>query len=417
VETSALIIGEEQMKSVIAFDISMGKSYMVIYNATRSCVFEGEILHNKIHFEKLYEQIVELIQNDGQAPSIVFEATGVYSRQLERFMNDYGFSYCLLNPLESKLQTASMRMHKTDKSDAHRLAQTHFTHERSNKVTQEYYFDQMRSLSRYYHELDQELKLVRSRIHTLLQLTFPEIETLFTNKSELFLNILQLFPHPNCVKQLSKTIIRNRLLANTNKRLASKTAEKKAIQLLEIAEYSYPAVDEDDIRCEQLKYYAKRCLAILRQREEVIKQMVEISKERKDYQILIGFPGIGPNTAVRLIAEIGDLRRFSTHKQLNAYAGIDIRRFQSGTILYQDKINKRGNKHLRKILYQTIQNMIKQRRFGGNHFVDYYDKLKTQPYNKRHKVASIACVNKLLKCLFHLITHNLHYDYQSAAGK
>ncbi|MEI4623851.1 hypothetical protein WAG10_26100, partial [Bacillus cereus] len=47
--------------------------------------------------------------------------------------------------------------------------------------------------------------------------------------------------------------------------------------------------------------------------------------------------------------------------------------------------------------------------------VEYYDKLKTQPYNKCHKVASIACVNKFLKLLFHLITHDIHYDYRLTA--
>lgn len=30
------------MKHVIAFNISMGKSYMVIYNAQKQCVFESE---------------------------------------------------------------------------------------------------------------------------------------------------------------------------------------------------------------------------------------------------------------------------------------------------------------------------------------------------------------------------------------
>lgn len=79
------------MLSVIAFDVSMGKSYMVIYNASRSCIFEGEIWHNRPHFEKLYEQIVALIRNDGQAPAIVFEATGVYSRPLERFIMTMAF--------------------------------------------------------------------------------------------------------------------------------------------------------------------------------------------------------------------------------------------------------------------------------------------------------------------------------------
>ena len=403
------------MQSVIAFDVSMGKSYMVIYNAARSCIFEGEILHNRPHFEQLNKRIIDLVQKDGQVPAIVFEATGVYSRPLERFMNDHGFPYCLLNPLESKIQTATIRIHKTDKSDAHRLAQTHFTTERRIKKPQDHYFDQMRALSRYYHELDEERAMLRSRMHTLLQLTFPEMELLFTQKSELFLNILQLFPHPDYVKNLSKTVVRNRLLANTDKKLAPKTAEKKAIQLIGAAQDSYPAVDQDDIRCEQLKDYAKRSLAILRKREELIQQMVVLSEERNEYQILISIPGIGKNTAVRLIGEIGDMTRFENHKQLNAYAGIDIRRFQSGTLFYKDKINKRGNSHLRKILYFTIQNMIRQRCFGHNHFVEYYDKLKTQPYNKCHKVASIACVNKLLKCLFHLITHNLTYNYEIAS--
>lgn len=173
----------------------------------------------------------------------------------------------------------------------------------------------------------------------------------------------------------------------------------------------------DHVYCVQLKDYARRNLSLLRKREEIIQEMVELSKDRKEFGILTSIPGIGENTAVRLIGEIGDITRFDNHKQLNAYAGIDIRRFQSGTLFYKDKINKRGNSHLRKILYFTIQNMIRQRRFGQNHIVDYYDKLKTQPYNKRHKVASIACVNKLLKCLFYLITHDLHYNYQLAASK
>ncbi|GAB6482272.1 TPA: IS110 family transposase [Bacillus cereus] len=142
--------------------------------------------------------------------------------------------------------------------------------------------------------------------------------------------------------------------------------------------------------------------------------MVFIAEHRAEYNIILSLPGTGPNTAVRLIAEIGDITRFANNKQLNAYASIDIRRFQSGKTFYKDKINKRGNKHLHKLLFLTIQNMIKQRRHGQNHIVAYYDKLKTQRYNKYHKVASIACVNKLLKLLFHFITHDIHYEYRLA---
>lgn len=40
------------------------------------------------------------------------------------------------------------------------------------------------------------------------------------------------------------------------------------------------------------------------------------------------------------LAEIGAITRFVNNKELNAYAGIDMRRFQSGKTFYKDKINK-----------------------------------------------------------------------------
>ncbi|ARJ25766.1 IS110 family transposase (plasmid) [Bacillus mycoides] len=403
------------MKHVIAFDVSMGKSYMVIYNAQKQCVFESEIKHSKPDFEKLQEKIHKLTDETGESPEIMFEATGIYSRQLERFMQDNQYTYCLLNPLEAKLQCDSLRIHKTDRSDAHRLALTHFTVTRRVSTGTDNLFYQLKSLSRLYSELDGELSMICSRMHKVIQLTFPELERMFTSKSDLFLNFVQLFPHPDCVLGLSKTIIKNRIRANTNKKISNITAEKKAIQILEIAKTSYPAVSQNDVLCDQLKLYARRYQELLHQKECCINKMVYVAGQRAEYDIILSLPGIGPNTAVRLIAEIGDITRFNNNKQLNAFAGIDIRRFQSGKTFFKDKINKRGNKHLRKLLFLIIQNMIKQRRYGQNHIVEYYDKLKTQPYNKCHKVASIACVNKLLKLLFYLITHNMYYDYRLTA--
>ncbi|PEE35877.1 IS110 family transposase [Bacillus pseudomycoides] len=375
------------MRHVIAFDISMGKSYMVIYNVQKQCIFESEINHSKPDFEELRKRIDQLTNENRKSPHIVFEATGVYSRQLERFMQDNKYEYCLLNPLEAKLQCDSLRIHKTDRSDAHQLALTHFTASRREKASTDHLFYQLKSLSRFYSELDDELSVIRSRMHKVIQLTFPELEQIFTIKSDLFLNFVQLFPHPDLIKNLSKTVIKNRIRTNTNKNISISIAEKKAMKVLDAAKDSYPAVRQDDVLCEQLKSYAKRYQELLHQKEQCIEKMVRL-------------------------AEIGDITRFKNNKQLNAFAGIDIRRFQSGKTFFKDKINKRGNKHLRKLLFLIIQNMIKQRRYGQNHIVEYYDKLKTQPYNKCHKVASIACVNKLLKLLFYLITHNTHYDYR-----
>lgn len=404
------------MKHVIAFDVSMGKSYMVVYNALKKCELEKEFEHTRPEFKELKFLIDDIIEGYGEQPHIVFEATGVYSRVLERFMQDNGYSYCRLNPLEAKLQCDTLRIHKTDRSDAHQLALTHFTNNRRLETTFGSVYEQLKGLSRHYGELDDELSVVRNRLHKVIQVTFPELEKIFTSKSELFLNVAQLFPHPDIVLTYSKTIIKNRILANTNKRISAKKAEEKAVKLLEAAEQSYPAVSSTDVFCDQVIVYAKRYQELLLQKEQCIDKMATLAEGLEEYSVLLSIPGIATNTAVRLIAEIGDIRRFDNHKQLNAFAGIDIRRYQSGKFIAKDKINKRGNKHLRKLLYVIIQNMIRLRRLGQNHFVDYYDKLKKQPYNKCHKVASIACVNKLLKTIFFLVTHNMNYEYRLAAN-
>lgn len=402
------------MKHVVAFDVSKGKSVMTIYDRYKRCEFEGELEHTRTSFLTLHERLMELTRLDGQAPEIVFEATGVYSKGLEKFLRDQGYRYSRMNPLEANIQMASMRRHKTDKSDAHELAKTHFKMNRDYTYQQDEYYEQMRALTRYYDEVDTEMNHLRNRMHAILQLSFPELEKLITLKSALFLNIVQLYPHPAILLTHSKTIIKNRLKENTRKNLSLKRAEEKATVLLEAAKESYPAISPMDIRCEQVKDYAKRIAELKEKKEQLVKQMVELSDGRTEYKILLSFPGIGDTTAVRIIGELGDIRRFKNNKQLNAYVGIDIMTYQSGNTRYQDRINKRGNKKLRKILFFMIKSMITLRKITNNHLVNYYDKLKTQPQRKPHKVAVIACMNKFLKLIFHLIHHNIPYDYNTA---
>ncbi|WP_286923672.1 MULTISPECIES: IS110 family transposase [Lysinibacillus] len=402
------------MKHVIALDVSKGKSTVVIYDRYRQCEFEGELNHTRVDFERLHERIKEITRLDGQAPEIIFEATGVYSKPVEKFFIDFGYTYCRMNPLEANLQMASMRRNKTDISDAHELAKTHFKMEREPTYVQDDYYEQMRALTRYYDEIDEEVTLLKSRMHALLQVSFPELEKLITPRSALFLNIVQLYPHPALLLAHSKTMIKNRLKVNTRKNLSLARAEAKAEVLLEAAQNSYPAIQENGIHCDQIRDYAARIMDLVEKKEFIVKQMVEMSEGRNEYEVLRSIPGIGDTTACRLIGELGDIRRFQNAKQLNAYVGIDIMRYQSGNTQYRDRINKRGNKKLRKILYFMICTMITLRKKTNNHLVDYYNKLKTQPQRKPHKVAIVACINKFLKMAFQLLTHGTLYDYESA---
>ncbi|MBV7392233.1 transposase [Enterococcus sp. ALS3] len=95
--------------------------------------------------------------------------------------------------------------------------------------------------------------------------------------------------------------------------------------------------------------------------------------------------------------------------------GIDIRRHQSGTFMCTDRINKRGNPNARRVFYFVVTNMLKQQRWGPNHIVDYYYKLKEPPYSKKHNVATIACINKLIKCLYAMVIKGSIYDYHLAS--
>ncbi|MDN4608943.1 IS110 family transposase, partial [Sporosarcina highlanderae] len=349
------------MKHVMAFDVSMGKSTMVVYDHNQRCQFEGELEHTVTGFQSLKERIESLRKQDGQMPEIVFEATGVYSKGLECFLQAQHYPYMRLNPLEAKLQMAAMRRHKTDISDAHELAKSHFKSDRQETYVQEDYFEQMRALGRYYEEIEKEIRHHYNRLHAFLQLSFPLLEKVFSKSSAMFLNIVQLYPHPACLQNLSKKDLHNQIKQATRKNISDQKAEEEAALLFTAAENSYSAIRPGDVRCHHLKHYAKRILELMKQKKDIIRQMVELSKERVDFKVLVSFPGIGETTAVRIIGELGDIRRFKNPKQINAYAGIDIQRHQSGKLQYQDRINKRENRRLRKILYFMVMSMISLR--------------------------------------------------------
>ncbi|MDG5470509.1 IS110 family transposase [Jeotgalibacillus sp. ET6] len=402
------------MQHVIAFDVSMGTSAMVMYDRFQQCVFEGELKHTQGGFGWLKKKIEEVTEHDGQFPEIVFEATGVYSNGLEEFLKAQGYPYCKLNPLEAKLQMASMRRHKTDISDAHELAKSHYRMNRPKTYVQEDYYAQMRSLGRYYEEIDKEITQNSNRLHGSLQLSFSLLEQSFSRSSDLFLNLVQFFPHPDCLDGLSEEELRRRVRQATRKNMSVQQVDEKVITLLKASKGSYPSITSGDVRCQHIKNYARRILELQVQKKEVIQQMVELSKDRVEYQVFLSFPGVGENTAVRIIGELGDISRFQKAKQINAYAGIDIHRSQSGKHEKPDTLNKRGNRRLRKILYFMVMSMISLRKKTQNTLVDHYDRLKKQPNGKVHKVAVIACMNKFIRVSFHLIQHGLLYQYEPA---
>lgn len=141
-------------------------------------------------------------------------------------------------------------------------------------------------------------------------------------------------------------------------------------------------------------YYAQQLKQLLTTKEQLAAQLIEAAKKTEEFDLYQSIPGIGELSAGLIIGELGDIRRFSSHKQLNAFVGVDTRRYQSGKYIAQEHMNKHGNPKARKNLYFIMMNMIRQQAAAPNHSVDYYYKLKTQPSPQKHNVALVACINK-----------------------
>jgi transposase len=68
---------------------------------------------------------------------------------------------------------------------------------------------------------------------------------------------------------------------------------------------------------------------------------------------LCSFRGIGLTTALGLIAEIGDFRRFAHPRELMSYLGLTPSEYSSGDQQHRGHITKCGNRHARRLLIET----------------------------------------------------------------
>ncbi|WP_367377082.1 transposase [Levilactobacillus cerevisiae] len=130
----------------------------------------------------------------------------------------------------------------------------------------------------------------------------------------------------------------------------------------------------------------------------------------------MSIPGFAEKTVVRLIGELGDIRRFGSSNKLNAFIGIDLRHYESGNFIAADHISKRGNHIARAVLYRAISNIASAARWHPNHVNDFYQRRKKQlplvngkPVGTK-KVA-VAAMGRLLRTIYHLVTTSQLYQY------
>ncbi len=177
---------------------------------------------------------------------------------------------------------------------------------------------------------------------------------------------------------------------------------------------SYCAVKIASPMIEEVRYYAQELLRLTERRQVTLDNMIELAQPLPEYDILLSIPGIAETTATSIIGELGDVRRFQSANQINAFIGIDLRHYESGIYLAQEHITKRGNPYARKILFKTIHNITTAGHYHPCHIAEFYEKRKRQSQVISTKSATIAAMHRLIRTIHYLIVHNKLYDYDLA---
>lgn len=121
--------------------------------------------------------------------------------------------------------------------------------------------------------------------------------------------------------------------------------------------------------------------------------------------------GFAQTTAVRILAELSDIRRFSSPNKINAFIGIDPGRYQSGEMDASLIITKHGNV---KLLYRAIGQIDLASKTKACHIADYYESKKLSSQTKGFKKIAIASIHKLIRTIYALIINEHLYDYDVA---
>jgi len=147
----------------------------------------------------------------------------------------------------------------------------------------------------------------------------------------------------------------------------------------------------------------ERALARLtRQAVEVIGQDPDLNLR---YPLLLSACGIGPTSAVQILAQLAVLAADLDVRQWVAQAGLDPRQYASGSSVHKKtRISKTGNRHLRRALYMPALVAIRHEPY----LRAFYQHLLER--GKAKMQALVAVMRKLLHAIFGMFKQDQTFD-------
>lgn len=342
-----------------------------------------------------YEKLFAVLGAPGDI-LVAMEATGHYWQNLFAALAGAGYAVALLNPLRTRrFAGEDLERTKTDAIDAHGIAR--FAAQKRPVVTRlpDSATQELRELVRFRDRMMQDFGDRVRQLHRLVDLGFPEFTRYVRGlDSELASAILHEYPTAEAFlglpwKQLAKLCYDGR----------HKVGEELAKGLVEAAKTSVgrhhgPAY-RVQVRC------ACEDLDLLRRRLRKIDS--DIERTLKDHEVgtlLTTLDGIGPTTAARLVAELGDIASFRSAAAIASYVGAIPGLRQSGKRqASRAGLTPHGNARLRAALWMPTLTAVRKNAW----LRAYYEGLRRR--GKLPKVALVAAMRKLLIAVYFVAKH------------
>lgn len=366
-----------------------GKAHVVamVDEAGRTLLKPMAITEDAAGYTRLRE-----VLGDGGDTLVVLEATGHYWQNLFAVLTAAGFAVAVVNPLRTqRFAEEDLRRSKTDAIDALGLA--HFGRQKRPEPTRlpDRATEELRELVHLRDRLVQDIGDRVRQLHRLVDLGFPEFTRHVAElDSPLATAILCQYPTAAAFQGVAVEQLAGLRYGTHHHRVG----EEMAQALLAAAASSVGQHHGEPYRRQIC--YAGEDLDLgrgrLRSADDDIKRLLGAHDVG---QLLTTIPGIGPQTAARLVARVGDPAAFPSAGALAAFVGVVPGLRQSGQRQGQRAgLHPLGHARLRAQLWMPTLNAI---RFNP-WLRAYYQRLLAR--GKVRKVAIVAAMRKLLIAVY-----------------
>ncbi len=263
----------------------------------------------------------------------------------------------------------------------------------------------LQRLTRARFHLMQALTRESNFLMTNLYLKCSDYTLVFRNKlSATSLAILEDFESVEALADVSLDELVEFLVYHGKNRFEDPEAVAKQLQKAARSSYRLPKAMADSVNLAMAS-----SIRVIRTIQEQLKSLkTAIEDHLKTIpQTLNSVPGIGPIYASGILAEIGDIHQFDSHKQLAKFAGLAWTEHQSGKFTANHtRLIRSGNRFLRYYLMEAANSV----RVHDPVFAEYYAMKKAEPKQFAEKRALALTARKLVRLVFYLLKTNQLYQ-------